>query len=145
MRQMTTHHAILVIGCGSIGERRPRCFEKTARTRVTACETNPASRQLMAETYGVPGRKQDREGLGSGDGYLADRSLLARADRRLRAARIFPGLGFFGPQEVRGETNPKEDRGRLKEKTPGHAANERPSVPRESGLRRWKPRPCLPP
>lgn len=47
-------HSILIIGCGSIGERHLRCFQKTGRCRVTACEVSPALRQRMSETYGVP-------------------------------------------------------------------------------------------
>lgn len=47
-------HSVLVIGCGSIGERHLRCFQQTGRCRVTACETDPALRQRMADTYKVP-------------------------------------------------------------------------------------------
>jgi predicted dehydrogenase len=46
--------SVLVIGCGSIGERHLRCFQQTRRCRVTACETNPSLRQRMADTYHVP-------------------------------------------------------------------------------------------
>ena len=51
---MSHAHSILVIGCGSIGERHLRCFRQTGRCRVTAGETDPALRQRMADTYGVP-------------------------------------------------------------------------------------------
>ncbi|MBS0631980.1 MAG: Gfo/Idh/MocA family oxidoreductase [Verrucomicrobia bacterium] len=44
---------ILVIGCGSIGERHLRCFLQTSRARVTACESNPALAAKIAETYAV--------------------------------------------------------------------------------------------
>jgi predicted dehydrogenase len=47
-------HSVLVVGCGSIGERHVRCFLQTGRCRVTACETNELVRQRMADTYGVP-------------------------------------------------------------------------------------------
>lgn len=46
---------VLVIGCGSIGERHLRCFLHTGRCRAAVCDTNA---QLVAEVagrYGVPG------------------------------------------------------------------------------------------
>ena len=46
-------HSVLIIGCGSIGERHLRCFKQTGRAQVTACDANPALLQRMAETYGV--------------------------------------------------------------------------------------------
>jgi len=46
-------HSILVIGCGSIGERHLRCFQRTGRTRVTACDASPALLETMAKTYAV--------------------------------------------------------------------------------------------
>ncbi len=49
------HPSILIIGCGSIGERHLRCFQKTGRCTVTACDTNPALLTAMQERYGVPG------------------------------------------------------------------------------------------
>jgi len=45
--------SVLIIGCGSIGERHLRCFQKTDRARVTACDANPALLQRMASTYRV--------------------------------------------------------------------------------------------
>ncbi len=47
-------HSVLIIGCGSIGERHLRCFQKTGRANVTACDANPALLQRMADTYKVP-------------------------------------------------------------------------------------------
>mgnify|MGYP001558542441 CR=1 FL=1 len=44
---------ILVIGCGSIGERHVRTFLATGRAGVLACDNRPAIRQQMAERYGV--------------------------------------------------------------------------------------------
>lgn len=46
-------HTILVIGCGSIGERHLRCFQQTKRAAVTVCDTNPALVRTMVETYGA--------------------------------------------------------------------------------------------
>jgi predicted dehydrogenase len=45
--------SILIIGCGSIGERHLRCFKSTGRTRVAACDSNATLLQRMAETYAV--------------------------------------------------------------------------------------------
>ena len=47
--------SILIIGCGSIGERHLRCFQKTGRCTVTACDTNPALLSAMRERYGATG------------------------------------------------------------------------------------------
>lgn len=46
-------HSILIIGCGSIGERHLRCFQKTGRCTVSACDTNPTLLSAMQERYGV--------------------------------------------------------------------------------------------
>lgn len=46
--------SILVLGCGSIGERHLRCFQKTGRATVAGCDTNPTLRERIASTYGVP-------------------------------------------------------------------------------------------
>jgi predicted dehydrogenase len=46
--------SVLIIGCGSIGERHLRCFQKTGRVRVTGCDANPALLQRIRETYAVP-------------------------------------------------------------------------------------------
>ncbi len=44
---------ILVIGCGSIGERHVRTFLATGRAGVIACDNRPAIRQQMTECYRV--------------------------------------------------------------------------------------------
>lgn len=46
-------HSILIIGCGSIGERHLRCFQNTGRCLVAACDTNPTLAAAMRERYGV--------------------------------------------------------------------------------------------
>jgi predicted dehydrogenase len=45
--------SILVLGCGSIGERHLRCFQKTGRAVVAGCDTNSKLREHIASTYGV--------------------------------------------------------------------------------------------
>ena len=46
-------HSILIIGCGSIGERHLRCFQKTGRCSITICDTNPSLLGSIAERYQV--------------------------------------------------------------------------------------------
>lgn len=46
---------ILVVGCGSIGERHLRCFVKTGRAQLTACDTDPALLQKIQQEHQVPG------------------------------------------------------------------------------------------
>jgi predicted dehydrogenase len=45
--------SILIIGCGSIGERHLRCFQKTGRCTVMACDSNPTLAASIRERYGV--------------------------------------------------------------------------------------------
>lgn len=49
------HAQILIVGCGSIGERHLRCFQRTGRAAVTACDTNAALVEKMRQQYGVAG------------------------------------------------------------------------------------------
>ncbi len=51
----STIFSVLVIGCGSIGERHLRCFQKTGRARVAVCDTNSRLVQDVASRYEVPG------------------------------------------------------------------------------------------
>jgi len=46
---------ILIVGCGSIGERHVRCFQRTRRAEAVACEVNTPLRQRICQQYGVPG------------------------------------------------------------------------------------------
>ncbi|MBI3880099.1 MAG: Gfo/Idh/MocA family oxidoreductase [Verrucomicrobia bacterium] len=46
---------ILVVGCGSIGERHLRCLQRTGRARVTACDANAALLQRITAQYQVAG------------------------------------------------------------------------------------------
>jgi predicted dehydrogenase len=46
-------HSVLVIGCGSIGERHVRCFQCTGRAQVTACDANLGLLENMAKIYSV--------------------------------------------------------------------------------------------
>ncbi len=51
---MAHQPSVLVVGCGSIGERHLRCFQQTGRCRVAACDTSAALREHIGRTYGVP-------------------------------------------------------------------------------------------
>lgn len=44
---------ILVVGCGSIGERHLRCFQATKRCEVEACDANATLLHTVAERYAV--------------------------------------------------------------------------------------------
>jgi predicted dehydrogenase len=46
-------YSVLIIGCGSIGERHLRCFQRTGRARVTACDVSPTLLATIAQTYQV--------------------------------------------------------------------------------------------
>jgi predicted dehydrogenase len=46
--------SLLVIGCGSIGERHLRCFQCTERCTVAVCDTNARLLGTVMERYGVP-------------------------------------------------------------------------------------------
>ncbi|WP_395732468.1 Gfo/Idh/MocA family protein [Prosthecobacter sp.] len=47
-------HSILIIGCGSIGERHLRCFQKTGRCEVSVCDANAKLLGEVSQRYGVP-------------------------------------------------------------------------------------------
>jgi predicted dehydrogenase len=46
---------VLIIGCGSIGERHLRCFQKTGRAEPVACEPRAEILQRIQHTYQVAG------------------------------------------------------------------------------------------
>jgi len=46
-------HKILIIGCGSIGERHLRCFARSGRAAVTGCDANPQLLASIAKSYDV--------------------------------------------------------------------------------------------
>jgi len=45
---------ILVIGCGSIGQRHARCFLRTGRVELTVCDTDQAVAERVGMALGVP-------------------------------------------------------------------------------------------
>lgn len=59
-------HSLLVIGCGSIGERHLRCFQQTGRCQVAACETQPDLLARIRDTYGVPAHPSLESALEAG-------------------------------------------------------------------------------
>lgn len=59
-------HSILIIGCGSIGERHLRCFQLTGRTEITACDSNAPLLRSMKEKYSVATVADWEQALASG-------------------------------------------------------------------------------
>jgi predicted dehydrogenase len=59
-------HDILVIGCGSIGERHLRCFLQTNRGAVTACDRQAELLRRVTGTYAVPGVTDWKDAIASG-------------------------------------------------------------------------------
>jgi predicted dehydrogenase len=64
-------HSVLIVGCGSIGERHLRCFLATGRASVTACDAAPTTLARMKESYGVGTTSDWREAVRSGRHTLA--------------------------------------------------------------------------
>jgi len=46
---------VLIVGCGSIGERHLRCFQRTGRAVPVACEVNAEVLRKVCDTYAVAG------------------------------------------------------------------------------------------
>jgi predicted dehydrogenase len=46
-------HSVLIVGCGSIGERHLRCFQKTGRAAVVGCDPSEALGAKLAAEYGA--------------------------------------------------------------------------------------------
>ena len=46
-------HSILIVGCGSIGERHLRCFKTTGRAEVTVCDADAVLLRTISERYEV--------------------------------------------------------------------------------------------
>src|SRR5258706_15168953 len=46
---------ILIVGCGSIGERHLRCFQRTGRAQPFACDSNAALLEKITRQYQVGG------------------------------------------------------------------------------------------
>ena len=62
---------LLLIGCGSIGERHLRTFLATGRCRAIACDNRPAILAAMAERYKVPTVADWRAALATPELYAA--------------------------------------------------------------------------
>ncbi len=85
-------HSILIIGCGSIGERHLRCFQKTGRCTVTACDTNPKLLSAMEDRYGAAGFSSLDEALTAGTYDAA--VICTPAHLHLPMAKRLLGLGL---------------------------------------------------
>src|SRR5688500_15814923 len=55
--------SILIIGCGSIGERHLRCFQRTGRCEVSVCDANVKLLGEVSARYQVPQYPGLREAL----------------------------------------------------------------------------------
>ncbi|GAB5561061.1 MAG: hypothetical protein SynsKO_27080 [Synoicihabitans sp.] len=44
-------HSVLVVGCGSIGERHLRCFQQTGRATVAGCDPSADLRATLVDRY----------------------------------------------------------------------------------------------
>lgn len=64
---MPAPFSLLIVGCGSIGERHLRCFQRTGRCRVTACDTSAPLLERLAATYRVPTTNDAGAALSQGD------------------------------------------------------------------------------
>lgn len=60
-------HRVLVIGCGSIGERHIRCFLQTGRATVTACDTNAELAGSVSKRHSLEFVTDWEAALASGD------------------------------------------------------------------------------
>jgi len=58
-------NTILIVGCGSIGERHLRCFLKTGRANILACDANTELLESMRERYGAETCSNWEEALGN--------------------------------------------------------------------------------
>ncbi len=58
---------VLIVGCGSIGERHLRCFLGTGRVKAIACEPNQELLDTITERYSVSGCGSLDEGLARED------------------------------------------------------------------------------
>jgi predicted dehydrogenase len=56
---------ILVVGCGSIGERHVRCLQRTGRAQVVVCESRPSVLDKVRADYKVEGFASFDEALNS--------------------------------------------------------------------------------
>src|SRR4051812_12093784 len=104
---------ILVVGCGSIGERHLRCFLKTGRVRAFACDTNAALLQKMREEYQAPTFTSLKEALAAEkfDGIVICTPAQTHINIALTALRSGAGLliekplstGFDGLDDLKTE------------------------------------------
>ncbi|PYI89526.1 MAG: hypothetical protein DME26_01050, partial [Verrucomicrobia bacterium] len=93
---------ILVVGCGSIGERHVRCFLKTGRARISACDSNPTLLQKIQQEYQVPGLANFREARSSQqfDGVVVCTPAHTHIEMALAAIRSGSGLLIEKPLSV---------------------------------------------
>jgi predicted dehydrogenase len=59
-------HRILIVGCGSIGERHLRCFQRTGRAELASCDVNESLLATICQRYQVPGFRDASAALAAG-------------------------------------------------------------------------------
>ena len=59
-------HRILIVGCGSIGERHLRCFQRTGRAELAVCDVNESLLATVCQRYQVPGFRDASAALAAG-------------------------------------------------------------------------------
>lgn len=61
-----TPHSVLIIGCGSIGERHARCFQATGRAQVGVCDRDAALLDRISTRYSLRGEPDWNAAVASG-------------------------------------------------------------------------------
>jgi len=86
--------AILIVGCGSIGERHLRCFQRTGRAVVSACDANVTLLERVSRLYDVPGFADLDAALAAGayDGVVICTPAQTHLDIALRGLAHGAGL-----------------------------------------------------
>lgn len=66
MAEVAVNHRILIVGCGSIGERHLRCFQRTGRAELAVCDVNESLLATVCQRYQVPGFRDAAAALAAG-------------------------------------------------------------------------------
>jgi len=66
LEKETMSHRILIVGCGSIGERHLRCFQRTGRAELAVCDVNDSLLATVSQRYQVPGFRDVGAALAAG-------------------------------------------------------------------------------
>ena len=94
--------SILVVGCGSIGERHLRCFQRTGRATVAVCDSNRALLTKVAGQYGAQLHESLEDALAARryDGIVICTPAQTHLDIALAGLRHGAGLLIEKPLDV---------------------------------------------